>query len=66
MIKPISIHHADSPAEILARHAQIEDRLEELGADEVHRLTSCGGLPTQWDPIIRAWLKGERVDRAGA
>lgn len=60
---PIRIHHADSAAEVRARHERIETRLEELGADEVKSLVANGGLPTQWAPIIRAWSVGKRLVR---
>ena len=49
----IRIHHADTDAEAKARYKQIVKRLEELGPDSV-RATE---FPTQWAPIIRAWLK---------
>ena len=49
----IRIHHADTEDEAKARYEQIVKRLEELGPDSV-RATE---FPTQWAPIIRAWLK---------
>ena len=64
MTQPIQIHHADTPAEARARHERIEKRLEDLGIPEVNRLSSTGGLPTQWDPIVRSWLKGEKLEAA--
>lgn len=56
----IQIHHLDTEEEAKARHAKIEARLDELGADEVRFLQSNGKLPTNWDPIIAAWMRGER------
>jgi hypothetical protein len=60
--KPIQIHFADTDDEVRARHERIEKRLEELGKEEVNRLSAVSGLPTQWDPIIRSWLKGEKLE----
>jgi hypothetical protein len=61
MIDPIRIHHADDESEVRARHARLEKRLDELGADEVRFLQANGKVPTQWDPIIRAWLAGDKL-----
>lgn len=32
-------------------------RLDELGPDAVKHLQLTAGLPTNWDPYIRDWLK---------
>lgn len=63
MIEPIQIHHADTPTEARARHARIEDRLEELGINQVRTLLQGGGFATQWNPIVHAWLDGHKVKR---
>ena len=61
MTDPIHIHPADTPEQARERHARIEKRLEELGTDEVRRFSETGGLPTQWDSIIRSWLNGDKL-----
>lgn len=63
MIEPICIHHADTPDEVRARHLRIQQRLEQLGHEQV-RAMQGHALPTQWDPIIREWLAGKRLDEA--
>lgn len=60
-IEPIRIHHADTEADVLARHEQIERRLDELGAETVKSMIGHG-FPTTWNPIITAWLNGGRVN----
>jgi hypothetical protein len=62
MIAPIRIHPMDTEAEVRARHAQIEARLEELGADQVRSMLGHG-LPEGWGPIVLAWLKGDRLQK---
>lgn len=64
MTKHITIHAPDTDAEARARHARIEARLNELGEPEVRRLSATGGLAPQWEPIVRAWLNGERLEPA--
>jgi hypothetical protein len=58
---PIRIHPQDDNMAARARHKRIEMRLDELGIDQV-RTMQGHALPTNWDPIIRAWLKGERLE----
>ena len=53
----IRIHHADSDDEAKERHDGIIKRLEELGKEQVKTLLASGGLPTNWNPIVLAWLK---------
>ena len=64
-MKPICIHHADTDQEAYNRHKQIEDRLEHFGADQVRAMIGHG-FPTEWNPIITAWLKGDRVEAPAA
>ena len=59
-IEPIRIHHADSDEEVRARHARIERSLEAVGKETV-QATLGHGFPTQWNPIISAWLRGDRL-----
>ena len=59
---PIKIHFADTEKEARERHKQIETRLEELGKDTVSSLVATGGLPLEWGPIIRSWMKGEKLE----
>jgi hypothetical protein len=60
MIDPIRIHHEDDEKRVYERHRQIEARLEHFGADNVRSMIGHG-FPTTWNPIITAWLNGERV-----
>ena len=64
MTKPIQIFHADTPAEARARHERIVKRLEELGKESVRTRLATGGFPTQWNPIVHSWLKGEELEPA--
>jgi hypothetical protein len=41
------------------RRARIVGRLEELGVEQVRTLIGTGALPTEWNPIIADWLKGQ-------
>ena len=61
-MKHIVIHPLDTDDEARARHKRIEARLNELGETNVRMLAGTAGVPTQWDPIIAAWLKGERLE----
>ena len=56
----IRIRHQDDDDEAYARHKQIEEKLEEHGADAVRAMLGHG-FPTEWNPIIIAWLKGDRL-----
>ena len=60
MIDPSCIHHEDDEKRVYQRHRQIEARLEHFGPDVV-RAGMGHMFPTQWQPIITAWLNGERV-----
>jgi len=60
-IDPIIIWGLDDPAAARARHVMIEERLNVLGVEEVNFLRANGKLPPHWDPIIAAWLRGERL-----
>ncbi len=62
MKDPIKIHPQDNEEAARARHGKIESRLNDLGEAEVRRLSTTGGLPPQWDPLIGAWLKGDRLE----
>ena len=64
MIDPIRIYYADDEDEVRARHERLESRFEELGVEEIRFLQANGKVPTEWDPIIRAWLAGGRLDRS--
>jgi hypothetical protein len=58
MTKPIQIFHGDTPAEARKRHEDIIKRLEELGPEQV----KAREFPTQWAPIIGAWLNGDKLE----
>ena len=63
MTKPIRVHSIDADdAAVRARHADIEKRLEELGPDSVRMMLLQGGLPTGWNPVIHAWLAGDKLE----
>lgn len=63
MTKPIRIHPIDKDdTAVRARHADIEKRLEEIGADRVRMSMFHGGLPTEWHPIISSWLVGDKLE----
>lgn len=63
MTKPVKIHAGDAlDDDVRKRHADIEKRLEELGVDRVKMLLLSGGLPTNWNPIIHAWLAGDKLE----
>ena len=64
MTKPIQIFHGDDEKQVRERHEQIIKRLVELGPEQVRGMAG-NGLPSQWDPIIRAWLKGDALEPAG-
>ena len=64
-IDPIRIHASDDLATMRSRHAEIEARLNELGEDRVRSMLSSGGLPTNWNAIIHAWLAGDRLAPGG-
>ena len=59
MGETIRIHPMDSDDEARERHEGVVKRLEELGRNQVQGLLATGGLPTNWNPIIFAWLKHE-------
>jgi hypothetical protein len=61
-IKPIRIFHGDDEDGVRDRHDRIVKRLEEIGPDEVKRLAANGGFSPQWEPIIGAWLKGDKLE----
>lgn len=42
------------------RRAPIISQLEELGVEQVRMLIGTGRLPTEWNPTIADWLKGQR------
>lgn len=41
------------------RRARIVGQLEALGVEQVRSLIGTGALPTEWNPIIVDWLKGQ-------
>jgi hypothetical protein len=54
----IRIFASDDAATAKWRQGEIVKRLEELGAGNVRGMIG-NSLPTNWDPIIREWLKGK-------
>lgn len=63
MTQPIRIHATDkSDDTVRLRHAEIEKRLEELGKTAVQIMIVHGGLPTEWLPIVHAWLKDDKLE----
>ena len=62
-IEPISIFHGDDEAATRTRHEDIIKRLESFGPDQV-RIMIGQGFPTQWNPIILAWLRGDTLKAA--
>jgi hypothetical protein len=63
MTKPIRVHSIDATDEaVRTRHADIEKRLEELGPDSVRMMMLSGGLPTDWNTIVHAWLRGDKLE----
>jgi hypothetical protein len=61
-IAPIRIFHGDDDDGIRDRHERIVKCLEALGPDEVKRVAAISGFPTQWEPIIGAWLRGDKLE----
>ena len=61
MKDPIRIRAQDSEAEARKRHADIEQVLDYHGAEQVRSMVGHG-FPTNWNPIITAWLNGDRLD----
>jgi hypothetical protein len=61
-IKPIRIFHGDTEDGVRDRHERVVMRLDLIGPDEVKRLAANGGFPPQWDPIIGAWLRGDKLE----
>jgi len=63
MTKPIRIHAIDrTDEEVRDRHASVEARLEEMGADQVKFRLLHGGFPTEWHAIVHAWLGGDKLE----
>jgi len=63
MTKPIRVHPTDrTDAEVRARHADIERRLEEMGRERVQIGLLNGGFPTEWNSIAHAWLAGDKLE----
>ena len=54
----IRIHYADDDEQARKRQAHIIERLDHFGAAQVRAMIGHG-FPTNWDPIIAAWLKGQ-------
>ena len=63
MTEPIRIHASDDSEAVRSRHADIEKRLDDIGRDGVHAMLATGGLPTNWNPIIHAWLAGKKLEQ---
>lgn len=64
MSKPIRITAVDkTDEEVRARHADIEDRLEKMGIAKIRILFERSALPTEWTPIILAWLANDRLEK---
>lgn len=63
MVQPLRVHAVDkTEAEVRARHAEIEATLAQMGPQQVQMLLLTGGIPTEWNPIVHAWLKGDKLD----
>lgn len=61
-IAPIKVSGLHQTADqVRKHHADIEQRLEELGRERVGIMMVTGGLPTEWNPIVHAWLAGDRL-----
>jgi hypothetical protein len=61
MTQPIRIFHGDDDAAARKRHEDIVKRLEEFGPEQVRAMMGHG-FPTQWNPVIVAWLKGDKLE----
>jgi hypothetical protein len=57
----IRIFHGDTEEEAQARHLRIQTRLDELGAEQVKAMMGHG-FPTEWNPIVGAWIAGQRIE----
>jgi hypothetical protein len=65
MTDPIRISAIDkTDEEVRARHEDIEKRLSEMGLAKLRLLMENGGLPTEWNPIIFAWLSNDKLEKA--
>jgi hypothetical protein len=53
----VRIHPPDDDWQASVRQSEIVARLDALGPDAVQMLYGTGGLPTNWDLIVRAWMK---------
>lgn len=63
MTQPIRVHPIDrDDAAVRQRHADIEKRLEEMGAERVKISLFHGGFPTEWNAIVHAWLAGDKLE----
>jgi hypothetical protein len=60
MTKPIRIFHGDDDDQTRRRHEEIVKRLEHFGPEQVRAMIGHG-FPTEWNPIITAWLKGDAL-----
>lgn len=54
-MQTIHVHPTDDDAAAKRRQEQICERLDQLGASQVRSMIGSG-LPTNWNPIIFAWL----------
>ena len=61
-IAPIRIFHGDDEGGVRDRHERIIRQLESKGPDEVKRLAANGGFPSQWEPILGSWLRGDKLE----
>lgn len=59
-IKVSGIHKTDE--DVRRHHADIEKRLEEMGRERVGIAMVTGGMPTEWNPIVHAWLAGDKLE----
>lgn len=62
MKDPIVIHPLDSPEQARARHLEIQDRLQHFGKEQVQAMFGHM-LPDVWNPIIRAFLAGDLLEK---
>ena len=64
MTNPIRISAVDVTDEaVRARHEDIEQRLSNMGLAKVKILFERGGFPTEWNPIILAFVAGDKLEK---
>jgi hypothetical protein len=64
MTKPVRISGVDvTDEDVRARHAEIEGRLENMGLAKVKIMFERGGFPTEWNPILLAFMAGDKLEK---